>query len=91
MIERVTVKQYWKVREAINQIGIEEIKRHIRKHHPRAVMMGDIDRQLVMVKSTLANGPVAAAKLFGCAPCTCTNTVTKWYRYALEAIEEKEG
>lgn len=86
--ERVKVVDYWKVRRDINEVGLDELRRFVRKHHPRAVNY--IDRQLNIVKATLANGPNAAAKMYECCTATCTNIVTKWWGYAQEVLKERE-
>lgn len=89
MIERVKIIDYWKVRRDINEVGLDELRRYVRKHHPRAV--DKMETQIAMLKSTLADGPQAAGVLFGVNQTTCANNVGRWWGYAKEALKERDG
>lgn len=84
---RVKVIDYWKVRRDINAAGLNEIRKHIRKHHPRAV--SSTEQQLSMLKSTLSIGPTATAVIFGVAQSTCATNVGRWWNYAKEVLNER--
>ena len=84
----MTMRDYPQMAHDINSLGLNNLRKYIRKYHPAAVP--NMERDIAMIKYCVKHGPGETAKLF-CVPLWAVrNTLARYWKYAKEGLDEAE-
>lgn len=81
------IKRYQLIEKAIRKAGVENIKTYMLKSGHR---VDKFDRDIAIIKYCLQHGPTATAKLYRLSLPYPSYIVRRYYKFALETIEEME-
>lgn len=84
----MTAKDYPQMARDINAVGLDNLRRHIRKFHPTAV--ANMERNIAMIKYCVRNGPNETGHLFNLTGGVVRETMERYWKYAKEAKREAE-
>ena len=81
------IKRYQLIEKAIRKAGVENIKTYMLKNGHR---IDKFDRDIAIIKYCLQHGPTATSKIFHLSLSYPSYIVRRYYKFALETIEEME-
>ena len=82
------VKQYKLIEKAIRKAGVENIKAHMLKNGHKITKS---DRDIAVIKYCFQHGPTATSKIFHISLSQVSYIIRRYYKFALETIEEMEN
>lgn len=86
----MTAKDYPQMARDINAVGLDNLRRHIRKFHPTAVPK--MERNIAIIKYCVRHGPNETGRLFNLTSGVVRETMVRYWRYAKEAkANEKDN
>lgn len=84
----MTRRDYPQMARDINTVGLDNLRRHIRKYHPAVV--SNMERNIAIIKYCVRYGSSETGRLYGLSDRTVRDTMARYWRYAKEALDETE-
>lgn len=84
----MTMRDYPQMAHDINSLGLNNLRKYIRKYHPAAVP--NMERNIAIIKYCVNHGPCETAKLFCLSLYTVRHIMEQYWGYAKEGLDEAE-
>lgn len=84
----MTRRDYPQMARDINAVGLDNLRKHIRKYHPAVV--SNMERNIAIIKYCVRYGSSETGRLYGLSDRTVRDTMERYWKYAKEAKREAE-
>ena len=84
----MTKMDYPQMARDINAVGLDNLRRHIRKFHPRTVP--HMERNIAIIKYCVIHGPSETGRVYGIHPTSVRRIIEFYWDLAKEAQYEAE-